>query len=267
MAIGSLLVSYLEPHGVFLVSGAIGLVAAAYCALLIPRVSVETQSQSRSSASFGIVSGLKHVVKNADFLKTIFCIGIPAKAMLTGTITFALPLLLSQHGFRPEDIGQIIMLYAMSVVVASGLISRLVDRTGNTTSILFWGAVISGAGLVLIGMMDSPLLGNMWINSAVVGVVLIGLAHGFINAPVVTHVAHSELAKQIGANSVTTTYRFVERIGHVAGPALVAQLFLIWGQVPQILTGIGIVTAALAFLFLVRSSPPRVETVGSEVVR
>jgi len=269
MAIGSLLVSYLEPHGVFMVSGVIGLVAAAYCALLIPRVVQGTQSQSRSSANFGIVGGLKHVVRNADFLKTIFCIGIPAKAILTGTITFALPLLLGQHGYRPEDIGQVIMLYAMSVVAASGLISRLVDRTGNTTSILFWGAAISGAGLVLIGMMDSPLLGNAWINSAVVivGVVFIGLAHGFINAPVVTHVAHSELAKQIGANSVTTTYRFVERIGHVAGPALVAQLFLIWGQVPQILTGIGIVTAMLAFLFLLRSSPPRVEAVGPEVAR
>jgi hypothetical protein len=93
-------------------------------------------------------------------------------------------------------------------------------------------------------------------------VVCVGLAHGFINAPVVTHVAHSELAKKIGANSVTTTYRFVERIGHVAGPALVAQLFLLWGQSPQVLTGIGIATAACAFLFLVRTSPPRVEALG-----
>jgi hypothetical protein len=157
----------------------------------------------------------------------------------------------------------------MSVVAASGLISRLVDRTGNTTSILFGGAAISGAGLVLIGMMGSPLVGNGWLSSAVVivGVIFVGLAHGFINAPVVTHVAHSALAKKIGANSVTTTYRFVERIGHVAGPALVAQLFLIWGQSPQILTGIGIVTATLAFFFLVRSSPPRVEAIGPEVAR
>jgi MFS family permease len=268
MAIGSLLVSYLEPHGVFLVSGAIGLVAAGYCALLIPRVTQEQQN-SRSAANFGIVNGLKYVLKSGDFLKTIFFIGIPAKAILTGTITFALPLLLGQQGYRQEDIGQVIMLYAMSVVAASGLISRLVDRTGNTTSILFGGAAISGAGLVLIGMMGSPLVGNGWLSSAVVivGVIFVGLAHGFINAPVVTHVAHSALAKKIGANSVTTTYRFVERIGHVAGPALVAQLFLIWGQSPQILTGIGIVTATLAFFFLVRSSPPRVEAIGPEVAR
>jgi ABC-type polysaccharide/polyol phosphate export permease len=117
--------------------------------------------------------------------------------------------------------------------------------------------------------MGSPLVGDGWLGSAavIVGVIFVGLAHGFINAPVVTHVAHSALAKKIGANSVTTTYRFVERIGHVAGPALVAQLFLIWGQSPQILTGIGIVTASLAFLFLVRSSPPRAEAIGPEVAR
>jgi hypothetical protein len=81
----------------------------------------------------------------------------------------------------------------------------------------------------------------------------------------VTHVAHSKLAKEIGANSLTTTYRFVERIGHVAGPALVVQLFLIWGQSPRILIGMGIVTTVLAFLFLVRSSTPRVRALEPEV--
>jgi MFS family permease len=264
MAIGSLLVNYLQPHGVFLVSGVIGAVAAVYCLLLVPRV--RDRSGRPAATYFGIASGLKHVLRNAEFLKTIFCIGIPAKAILTGTITFALPLLLGQHGYRSEDVGQVIMLYAMSVVAASSLISRFVDRTGNTTGILFWGAAVSGAGLVLIGTMDSPMLGNGLLSCSIVvlGVILVGLAHGFINAPVVTHVAHSALAKEIGANSLTTTYRFVERIGHVAGPALVVQLFLVWGQNPQILIGMGIVTTALAFLFLVRSSPPRVKALEPE---
>jgi MFS family permease len=268
MAIGSLLVNYLEPHGVFLVSGVIGAAAAVYCGLLIPRVVHRSElSGERRVSYFGIATGLKSVLSNAEFLKTILCIGIPAKAILTGTITFALPLLLGQHGYRLEDVGQIIMLYAMSVVAASSLISRLVDRTGNTTGILFWGAAISGAGLVLIGSMDSPLVGNGLLGSGIVvlGVILVGLAHGFINAPVVTHVAHSQLAKEVGANSLTTTYRFVERIGHIAGPALVVQLFLIWGQSPKILIGLGIATTVLAFLFLIRSSTPRVRALGPEI--
>ena len=157
-------------------------------------------------------------------------------------------------------------LRSLAVVAASGPVSRLVDRTGSTTAILFWGAAISGLGLVLIGSLDSQLVGNGLLGTAMVvgGVILVGLAHGFINAPIVTHIAHSELAKQIGANSATTTYRFVERIGHIAGPVLVAQLFLIWGQSPHILVGVGIVTAALGLLFLVRIAPPRVTALAGE---
>jgi MFS family permease len=266
MAIGSLLVNYLQPHGLFQFSATIGLVAAAYSAIVIPRLAKEAgHHNSRSAASFGIVSSLKNVLRNAEFLKTIFCIGIPAKAILTGTITFALPLLLDQHGYRPEDIGQVIMLYAISVVLASGLVSRFVDRSGDTVTILFWGALISGGGLVLIGSIGSPSVGNGLLSAMVVivGVVCVGLAHGFINAPVVTHVAHSEIAQQIGAGSVTTTYRFVERLGHVAGPVLIAQMFLIWGQTPQVLIAIGIVTATLAFLFLVGKSRSPAVALGS----
>ncbi len=266
MAIGSLLVNYLEPHGLFQFSATVGLVAAAYSAIVIPRLAKGAgHHSSRSAASFGIVSSLKNVLRNAEFLKTILCIGIPAKAILTGTITFALPLLLGQHGYRPEDIGQVIMLYAISVVLASGLVSRFVDRSGDTVTILFWGALISGGGLVLIGSIDSPSVGNGPLGAivVVVGVVCVGLAHGFINAPVVTHVAHSEIAKQIGAGSVTTTYRFVERLGHVAGPVLIAQMFLIWGQTPQVLIAIGIATATLAFLFLVGKSRSPAEALGS----
>ena len=266
MAIGSLLVNYLQPHGLFQFSATVGLVAAAYSAIVIPRLAKGAgHHNSRSAASFGIVSSLKNVLRNAEFLKTILCIGIPAKAILTGTITFALPLLLGQHGYRPEDIGQVIMLYAISVVLASGLVSRFVDRSGDTVTILFWGALISGGGLVLIGSIDSPSVGNGPLGAivVVVGVVCVGLAHGFINAPVVTHVAHSEIAKQIGAGSVTTTYRFVERLGHVAGPVLIAQMFLIWGQTPQVLIAIGIATATLAFLFLVGKSRSPAEALGS----
>jgi predicted MFS family arabinose efflux permease len=268
MAIGSLLVTYLHPQGVFVVSGAIGLATALYSILLIPggysRKEMET---GLGAAISGVGRDLRQVMGSGEFLKTMFCIGVPAKAILTGTVTFALPLLLMQQGYRQEEIGQIIMLYGMGVVVASSYISRLVDRTRNTEAILFWGAAMSGAGLVLVGLMGSPALGSGSFSTAVVvaGVVVIGLAHGFINAPVVTHVAHSRLASRIGANPVTTTYRFLERLGHIAGPLLVGQLFLIWGQSPHILAWIGVTTAILGLLFIMRKAhPPRVGAMGPE---
>lgn len=268
MAIGSLLVAYLHPQGVFVVSGAIGLATALYSVLLIPGGFRQREVQAGLGAVIRRVgSDLKSVVGSGEFLKTMFCIGVPAKAILTGTITFALPLLLTQQGYRQEEIGQIIMLYGMGVVAASGYISRVVDRTRNTETILFWGAAISGMGLVLVGLMGSPALGNGVMSTVVVvaGVIIIGLAHGFINAPVVTHVAHSNLALKIGVNPVTTTYRFLERVGHIAGPLLVGQLFLVWGQSPQILAWVGVATATLGVLFIMRKAPPpRVSAMGPE---
>ena len=115
--------------------------------------------------------------------------------------------------------------------------------------------------------MGSDLIGNGALSTAIVigGVLVVGIAHGFVNAPVVTHVAHSRLAGQIGATSVTTTYRFLERIGHVAGPFIVGQLFLLWGQTGHVLLWIGIATVTLGLLFLVRTAPPRTNTaVGPE---
>jgi MFS family permease len=269
MAIGSLLVNYLQPRGVFAISGAVGFATALYSILLMPRDLPHKQGKSGLAAAIHrVINDLKRVISSGEFLKTMFCIGVPAKAILTGTITFALPLLLGQQQYRQEDIGQIIMLYGLGVVAASGYVSRLVDRTGETKTILFWGAAISGMGLALIGLMGSHAVGNGLLSTimVIIGVIVVGIAHGFINAPVVTHVAHSELALQIGVNPVTTTYRFLERIGHVTGPFLVSQLFLFCGQTPQVIGWIGIGTATLGLLFIARILPPRKGTVGSEAV-
>ena len=270
MAIGSLLVNYLHAQGVFIVCSAIGFATALYSILLIPQgVRHVAVGRGLSTAIRQVASDLKRVGRSGEFLKTMFCIGIPAKAILTGTITFALPLLLGQYGYRQEEIGQIIMLYGIGVVAASGYVARLVDRTGNTEAILFWGAAISGLGLVFVGLMGSDVLGHGAFSTAVVigGVLIVGIAHGFVNAPVVTHVAHSQLAAQIGANSVMTAYRFLERIGHVAGPFIVGQMFLVWGQSGHILIWIGIGTVMLGLLFLIRTAPPRMDAVGPEPAR
>ncbi len=255
MALGSLMVNFLHPEGIFALAGAVGFATALYTMWLIPNLAQQSHAMGGISANLARLGhDLRKVITSGEFLKTIMCIGIPAKAILTGTITFALPLLLGQLGYVQEDIGQIIMLYGLGVVAASGYVSRMVDRTRDTERILFTGAMLSGVGLVLVGLMGSSLLGNGNVSTAFVlaGVTIVGVAHGFINAPVVTHVSHSHLAERIGINPVTTTYRFLERIGHVAGPFVISQLFLVFGQTPHVIIGIGIGTALLALLFVIR---------------
>ncbi len=255
MALGSLMVNFLHPEGIFALGGAVGFASALYTVWLIPNLAHDSHLMGGIGANLArLGNDVQKVITSGEFLKTIMCIGIPAKAILTGTITFALPLLLGQEGYRQEDIGQIIMLYGLGVVVASGYVSRLVDRTRDTEGILFWGAILSGFGLALVGFMGSSTgQGSFGTACVLAGVAIVGIAHGFINAPVVTHVSHSHLAERIGVNPVTTTYRFLERIGHVAGPFVISQLFLLCGQTPYVITGIGIATVLLGFLFILHN--------------
>lgn len=252
-AIGSLLVGYLGTSGVFALASGIALGMAVYAIALVPRLA----PQGAHSAGFGLalrrlVADLRLVGQNLDFLRAMLLIGVPAKAVLTGVIVFALPLLLSQRNFAQEDIGQIIMLYAAGVLVASTYMARRVDRTGNTSTVLFWGATISGAGLLLVGLMAwEPLHSSVMSTELLVaGVITIGIAHGFINAPVVTHVADLELSARIGVSAVTATYRFLERIGHAIGPIIVSQLFFFGGDSAVVVAWVGAAVLVLGLLFV-----------------
>ena len=272
MAVGSLLVTYIGPEGVFTLSGIIAYALALYALMVVPSAVQKGASDLRMGFTFGqLARNTARALRSLDFLKTMLLIGIPAKAVLTGVVIFALPVLLAQKGYAQEDIGQIIMVYAAGVVVASSYASRLVDRTGQTYSILFWGAMISALGLFLTGLIGWQPLGAGPNGSTVVtgvlvaGVATVGIAHGFINAPVVTHIADSKLASTVGASSLTATYRFLERLGHIAGPIIIAQLFLFWGQSALLLSWIGVAVLLCAILFLVPVVPGHDSRIKGEI--
>lgn len=257
-AIGSLLVNYMGAPGVFTIGCVTGLLLACYTMLLMQ----PTPGEHREPLSVGgmfrkLGHDVPRVLGSLQFVRAMLLVGLPAKAILTGVIAFALPLVLSRLRFAPEDIGQIIMLYAIGVLVASGYISRLVDRVGKTRIILFAGTLMSGVGLLLIGavgwaglpaVLQTPPITTVML---IAGVALVGLSHGFVNAPVVTHIADTDVARDMGANGVTALYRVLERVGHVAGPMLVGQLLVLSGQNPVSLGWAGIVLVVFALLFVI----------------
>jgi MFS family permease len=260
MAIGSLLVTYLGAPFIFVLSASIALTLALYGVLVIP----VRQQEWVGEKALGITwrqlgTSVGRVARDLEFLKTMILVGVPAKAVLTGVIIFALPLILNTSGYRHEDIGQVIMIYAAAVIVASRFVSRMVDRTGRTTRVLFWGCVLSGLGLLLIDV-------DRWVGTAqgglpfgtaalIIGVAVVGIAHGFVNAPVVTHVADSALAKQMGPSMVTATYRFLERAGHIAGPIIMGQLLSYFGRGSALLSWIGVSFVLFGLLFAFRLAP------------
>jgi hypothetical protein len=101
----------------------------------------------------------------------------------------------------------------------------------------------------------------------IAGTIIVGFAHGFINAPVVTHVGQSELGTRIGAIPVTTSYRFLERAGHIAGPIIIAQVFLFFGQDATVLIWIGAGVACLGLLFVAQHFQPPVRNLPPEAAR
>jgi predicted MFS family arabinose efflux permease len=261
-AIGSLLVTYMGAAPVFLLAGVLGLASALYTLLLVPpigeRAPTERDDLRRTVA--GMIRDIRKVGASSGFLKTFLMIGVPAKAVLTGVVVFALPLILAQRQYPQDDIGQIIMIYGIGVLVASSYTSRRVDRTGRSGSALAWGAGASGLGLVMIGFAPVTPAGALLL---ITGVAVVGLAHGCINAPVVTHVADLEVSRRIGIDSATTTYRFLERIGHALGPVLIAQLLTVDGKGAVAWVGGAVALLGLLFALRVDPGPHRMERSAS----
>ncbi|MCY4238232.1 MAG: MFS transporter [Rhodospirillaceae bacterium] len=253
-AIGSLLVNYITAQGVFLLGAATAAVIAFAALTMMPRIAGAAASSVALNASFFQAS--RRVLTNLKFLRVICLIGLPSKAVLTGIVVFAMPLVLNGMGYPPEDIGQLIMIYPCGVLLASGWISRRVDNFGGALKALAAGALIAGGGMMTVGLTgwaDTPSIltsGNLEPVIIGVGIFLLGLAHGLINAPIISYVASMPLAQEMGANQVTSLYRVLERAGHVAGPILAGQLLLMTGGGPISVGWAGIVAILLGILFL-----------------
>lgn len=262
-AIGSLLVGYVGGHGIFALAGCLAVAVTIYAVCLVPDRRPHPPSKvHQTSAWRSLGRDLVHLLPDSGFLRAMALIGVPAKAVMTGFVIFALPLLLSRMSYAPEDIGQIIMLYAIGVLVACMYSSRLVDRMGRSEAVLSWGAAASGLGLLITGLVAwEPIstVGGVQTALLLMGTILLGAAHGFILAPVVTRIAECRAGDLAGVNSAVTAYRFVERIGHVAGPIVVGQLLILTNHSVIVATilGAGVLLLALLYSLSAQAAMPR----------
>ncbi|MDB5096452.1 MAG: transporter [Cyanobacteria bacterium RYN_339] len=248
-AIGALLAVYMGTRMV-LVAGA----AIAIANLLFGLAFMRAQGAGPASGVAAVErlgATIGQCLKDREFLRTTLLVGIPSKAVLTGVTVFAGPLLLARLGYMPEDIGQILMFYAGGVLLSSRNVARWVDRTGSENGVLIIGILGSGVGLVVLGLAGYaggwPMLAPI---VPVAGLFILGLAHGCINAPVVTHIGRTHVAERLGGPVAGSLYRFLERAGHVSGPIVVGQMlaFQRTGTLAMGWLGAGVIVAGLLFL-------------------
>ncbi len=255
-AIGALLVIYLGSERVFQLASLTGLFILCFILFLLPDLSAETKpigpKVSRGNALFRYLINMGMLFRDLDFITTIILIGITTKATMTGVVVYALPLIMAHLGFAQDDIGQVLMFYAGGVLVSNVFVPRIADKLGKTGGLLFFGSVGSGVALVLMSLVTHHYLADPpFLQSAilVLGILLLGLAHGFIHAPIVTHIAYTRAAQTIGKATSSSIYRFLERIGHVVGPLIVGHL-LVLNQYDAVTLGyIGLGLAVFGILF------------------
>ena len=259
MAIGSLLVGQISPNGVFSLGAMVALAAMLYSQVILPGPEAKGTPQPLSASAREIWSEIGWMLRDRKFLRTILFVGLPAKAVLTGAVLFAMPLMLHARGFPQEDIGQIIMIYAACVIFSSTWAARIADQTSSTRMILVWGTIMTAAGLVTIAsygwepIATAPQSATLATILTVIGVAMVGVAHGFINAPVVTHVTETDVARRFGSGQVGAGYRFLERVGHTLGPIFMGQLFAQFGVGHAAFACAGLVILLLGLLFLITS--------------
>lgn len=196
---------------------------------------------------------IKALLTDIEFTKTILLIGMITKAVLTGVTFLALPHFLTRLNYRQEDIGQILMFYAAGVLLVSRLVARYTDRIGNTRRVLFVGAISSAVGLAIIASAQVMLTesSSLLVQTTILicGILVLGLAHGFIHAPILTHITRAPVNDVLGRTIVASVYRFMERIGHVLGPLVFGFFLLKDGAEISSIYYIAIIVGVFGFLF------------------
>lgn len=248
--IGALLADTLGITGIFLLSALVGGLMFVF-SMVLPSMAPDKQHAGGSlrNSLQTMFSGCAALLRVPSFIRTMVLVGIPTKMMLTGVVFFAVPILLGEKGMSKESIGQVLMAYAFAVLFVSGKVAPMIDRIGSTKWALCLGNLIASISLVMLGGVFLVQDSAFAVLIATGSMLVMGLAHGFVNAPVVTHVVNT--TSDNDANMVATTYRFLERLGHVFGAIVVGQLLMLVGNSATfwVLSGFFFVASLSLWLF------------------
>lgn len=227
-SIGALLVDYIGESGIFLLSATSGIVVLLLATLLPAMKPVQVAAGNFLNQLGETAVNCVQLLKQGEFLRSMVFVGIPTKMMLTGVVTYAVPIILAGQQVPKESIGQVLMVYAGAVLITSRKASLSADNSQNYRRALVIGTALSIVALLVLGIAQMFQSSFWMVNTAMLSMLTLGVSHGFINAPIISHVV--SLSQAESESTIASTYRFLERFGHVLGALVVAALFQIFGQ-------------------------------------
>ena len=222
-AIGALLASLYHLEWVLQAAAAMAVLLALYVWLLISEPAVTgVESQGRGGSVWA-------PLRDGRFLRGLLLVGVSSKAVVGGVVMFGLPLLALSQAYGKEDVGQLLMLFALGMMLSNRFATRITDRLGRAEPVLSLGLLLMA--LAVMGLGYTGLYADHAAGTAlmIAGVVLLGLAQGMVSAPVMTYVQNTESAKALGRIALGAQYRSLERLGHVAGAPLVSFFIVLSG--------------------------------------
>jgi len=283
-SIGALLYAYLDYSTLFTISSVITIGASIFLWALVPPVEEITLKVQRSSEYTGMWRRFFLVIRDLEFMLTMTLVGLTSKIAVAGVVMFAIPLIMTRQKFGSEDIGLALMVFYITSLFMTYWISAKVDRSGKTRFVLSISAWVGGIGMVMLGLIwattwtaghalpggeQMSVFGLSFQNFLerheldalrpvlmLFFVGLIGISNGLSTAPELTHIVKTPVAKRQGGKSVSATYTFIERGGHVLGPVVMGYLLTVSQQnsVAIALFGVVMIVTGLLFQLVSRSS-------------
>ncbi|HSO07623.1 MAG TPA: MFS transporter [Pelomicrobium sp.] len=214
-AIGGVLADRIGQANVFFVGAVvIGLAAAIGLAML----SEVRGGQPRERAVRARFTGILAVFRNLRFVALLTGIAIPVNVLMAAFLWYLVPLMLADFGASPADTGRALMLYYLLIVLIAPFGARVADRFACAPLMLTVGGLISG--IALVALSRDP---GFWGTTA--AIVVCGIAHAAIRAPLIAHVLELDLADTAGDGSaMQTALRTFELVGGILGLLLTAVL-------------------------------------------
>ncbi len=256
-AFGSLIYSYSEVRGVFLVSSLLSLLTFISALFFVNKQfslpeSVEFKNYPSKHT---LISNIKQILSDQSFLKTAF-VGINSKIIMIGMITFALPLLLDYLDFFQEDIGQIMMMYYLGVFVSTLYSSKLADKALQLNKLISLGNYGSALGLILFGLITFKSFSSTFQGiSLYCSVIILGISNGLVSSIATVEILKSKTAICLGNSEALSMYRLSERIGNISGP-LILGVILSFQKDPIMISYLGAIILFISFFLSILKRKP-----------
>jgi predicted MFS family arabinose efflux permease len=183
----------------------------------------------------------------------LFC-SIPAAAAMIGFLHFFSPVYLNRTGVPESLIGGVLMLYGVSLVYISPLVSRLIDATNRKDLFIALGCVLGAIGFMSFGFLDG-------IAAAVTAVFFLGLSGSCLQSSQTAYTLTLKATQRLGPGKGVAYVRATSRIGQMLGPTIFSWC-VIASDTENAVMNFGLIYLSIALMFILfsrREDRPEVE--------